>query len=264
MQTDMLHILPWLEQDVFKNIVLLKMLHAYPSGIQCYYTGTEQMTGVLLLLPTQAFYFDAHTYPQTRFVVLLATRDAAATQALVPHIPSDCNLVFKLMAAHDYGVLAQHFPLQRTMAFISFTAPPDRHYQPSPEVVVTTQPDEACLTIYEQQGHTRSSVDAAFASGTAFACTLYQAERPLATCFAYENYGPVWEIGGVYTDPAARRQGYGARVVTAALHALLAERRIPRYQVHEHNAPSIRLAQALGLTPFVTMEHFLAEKLRSE
>jgi RimJ/RimL family protein N-acetyltransferase len=258
MQTNLHEILPWLEQDVFKNIVLLKMLHAYPAGIHCYRTGAEQTTGVLLLLPTQSFYFDAHTYPQTRFVVLLSTADATATQSLLSYIPTDCNLVFKLMSAHDQAVLAQRFPLQRTMAFISFTAPPGSHYDPPADVVVATQPDEACLEIYEQQGHTRSNVESAFDHGAAFACTLYAVEHPLATCFAYQNYGPVWEIGGVYTAPAARRQGHGASVVTAALHTLLKEQRIPRYQVHEQNEPSIRLAQALGLTPFVTIEHFLS------
>ncbi len=258
MQTDKQQILPWLEQDIFKNIVLLKMLHTYPEGIQCYCTGDQQTTGVLLLLPTQSFYFDAQTYPQTRFVVLLSTRDATATQELLPHIPTDCNLVFKLMAEHDQTVLAQHFPLQPTMAFISFTAPPGQHFSPVRDVAVTAQPDAACLEIYEQQGHSRDSIAQLFANSSAFACALYLADRPVATCFAYQNYGPVWEIGGVYTDPVVRRQGYGVRVVTAALHMLQKEQRIARYNVHEQNLPSVRLAQTLGLTPFVTVQHFLA------
>jgi hypothetical protein len=36
---------------------------------------------------------------------------------------------------------------------------------------------------------------------------------PLSACFAFANYGPVWEVGGVVTAPAHRRMGFGARVV---------------------------------------------------
>ncbi|HEU5100344.1 MAG TPA: hypothetical protein VFU22_15055 [Roseiflexaceae bacterium] len=36
----------------------------------------------------------------------------------------------------------------------------------------------------------------------------------------------------------------------------------PRYQVYEQNRPSIRLAEAIGLEPFVTVEHWLSESPR--
>ena len=47
--------------------------------------------------------------------------------------------------------------------------------------------------------------------------------------------------------------------VETALHALVRRGDVPRYQVHELNQPSIRLAEALGLERFATIEHWLAE-----
>jgi hypothetical protein len=34
---------------------------------------------------------------------------------------------------------------------------------------------------------------------------------------------------------------------------------MPRYQVEEHNKASIGLAQSVGLTPFLTIEHYAHE-----
>jgi len=45
--------------------VLRAMLQAYGALIQCYYVEQTTAAGVLLLLPTQAFVFDRHTYPST-------------------------------------------------------------------------------------------------------------------------------------------------------------------------------------------------------
>jgi predicted GNAT family acetyltransferase len=90
-------------------------------------------------------------------------------------------------------------------------------------------------------------------SGRAFACVLDDA----SVCLVHENWGPVWEVGGVVTAPAHRRKGLGTRVVRTAL-AQLSERGLkPRYQVEEHNAASIALARSVGLAPFVTITHYL-------
>ena len=48
------------------------------------------------------------------------------------------------------------------------------------------------------------------ASGRAFACVLEQDGDTASVCLVYENWGPVWEVGGVVTAPAHRRKGLGA------------------------------------------------------
>ena len=56
----------------------------------------------------------------------------------------------------------------------------------------------------------------------------------------------------------ARRKGYARLLVECALHTLALRQCIPRYQVHEDNHASIRLAETIGLRWFVTMEHWSA------
>lgn len=262
LRTDSQPLLTFLNQNPLKNIVLLKMLAAYPADCQCFYAEQGTDRGVLLLLPTPVVPYDRHIYPSTTYLVLLSTTGLAMTEAILPFIPRNCQLICKLMDAHDQIALRQVFHLQRTMAFVSYTAAPGSEFTADAEVSVATQPDEACWAIYGSQGHERASIEPLFALQEAIAFACYADATPLSACFAYRNYGAIWEIGSVYTAENARRQGYARRLVQTALHVLLAQQRIPRYQVHEQNAPSLALAEALGLDRFLTMEHFLAEAKR--
>ena len=94
------------------------------------------------------------------------------------------------------------------------------------------------------------------AAGSAFAAVLERDRKGVSACFAFENHGPVWEVGGVVTAPEHRRKGLGARVVRAALAELSRRGLAPRYQVEEHNTASIGLANSVGLTPFLTITHY--------
>jgi GNAT superfamily N-acetyltransferase len=256
MQEQLHRALTFLSCDVLKNIVLLKMLHAYPNAIRCYYTESPAAAGVLLLLPTQASAFDSQTYPASKFVVFLSTTDPAAAQALLLHIPRDCNLVFKLMDARDQAAVEHQFPLRRITSYLSYTSPAGSDFPRSPHISVADTIDPRCLNLYAEQGHSPKEVQEYFTSEQALSFALYQGHIPISVCFAYRNFGEVWEIGGVYTMESKRRQGYARQVVETALHVLLRYNRIPRYQVHESNRPSIHLAENLGLRRFVTMEHF--------
>lgn len=252
-------ILDFLERDSFKNIVLLKMLHAYGDQIERYFLQTAEGTGLLLLLPTQVSHYDATTYPQTKYVVLFSTDNLEATRSLFNHIPTHCNLIFKLMDEAVKRQLASIFPLRRVTAFLSYTSRPQSNFVPDPAVQITHAVDEASLAMYESQGHPRATVQRQFADGEAIHFALYQQGQPVSLCFTYRNYDKIWEIGGVWSDPAQRRKGYARRVVATALHTLTQGQRLPRYQVHETNHASIYLAQSLGLIRFVEIEHFLFE-----
>jgi len=255
MQEQLHQALTFLRHDILKNIVLLKMLHAYPGAIRCYYTDSPAV-GVLLLLPTPASDFDRQAYPASQFVVFLSTTDPAATQALLPHIPTDCNLVFKLMDACDQAAVERRFPLKRITSYLSYTSPARSNFPRSPHISVADTVDPRCLDLYAEQGHSPEAVQTYFTSGQALSFALYQGNIPISVCFAYRNFGEVWEIGGVYTVESKRRQGYARQVAETALHVLLRHYRIPRYQVHESNRASIHLAENLGLHRFVTTEHF--------
>lgn len=250
-------VLTYLQTNILRNIVSLKMLKAFGEVIESHYTESGASQGVLLLLPTRAFSYDAQTYPDSDFVVLLSTSDPTACERLLPQIPRDRKLVFKFMDGAERNVVAQHFALQRARAFCSYTSRPNSKFTPDAGVVISSQVDARCYPLYAEQGYSRAEIDGYFAQGDAVSCTIYQAEQAVASCFAYLNFEPIWEIGGVYTVPAERRKGYAARVVQSALHALVSRGHTPRYQVHEANLASIGVAEALGLQRFVLIEHWV-------
>lgn len=73
---------------------------------------------------------------------------------------------------------------------------------------------------------------------------------------AYQNYGNIWEVGGLHTVAAARRGGNAQKIVETSLNILLAKNKIPRYQCHEANIASRYLAEKVGLRPFLVTEHY--------
>lgn len=119
-----------------------------------------------------------------------------------------------------------------------------------------TYPAARFVALFAAQDHARDWLAPMLADGRAFACEAGPTASPRAVCFAYENWSRVWEIGGVFTPEAARRQGHGARTVRAVLGELGRRGHFPRYQVHERNLASIRLAQAAGLRPFLHLTHY--------
>jgi GNAT superfamily N-acetyltransferase len=108
-------------------------------------------------------------------------------------------------------------------------------------------------------GYTAQELERHFAAG-ARSFAVREGARRVAAGFIFPNFDAVWEIGGLFTEPGHRRKGYGRRIVAAALHRLLTERLVPRYQVSSDNQESVRLAQSCGLRPFLRMDHFMVRK----
>jgi GNAT superfamily N-acetyltransferase len=252
--------LAFLRRDVLRNIVALKMLAAYPQAVQLHYHEDRAGAGALLLLPTHVSPFDRRTYPSTDYVVLLSATHPAIARSLLARVPDGCALVFKLIASSDREVVERRFPLMRATAYISYTASAGSQFTAADEVVVSERVDERCFDLYAAQGYARDEVQRSFSTGQALSFALYRRDAPVAACFAYRNFEHVYEIGGVYTLPDERRRGHARKIVETALHALVGRGYLPRYQVHELNQPSIRLAEAIGLKPFVTMEHWLSDR----
>lgn len=246
----------FLRRDQLRNIVPLKMLHDHPAEIACFYAEERGSAGALLLLPTHVSPFDRATYPDTDFVVLLATGDQQPA-ALLDRIPASKRLVFKLPGDAERALVERRFTLQRTTAYVSYTLASGAQPPHWNDVIVSDQLDERCLALYEQQGHGRAEVAHLFAVGEAFSCTCYRDDLPVASCLAFRNFEQIWEVGGLFTLPSERRQGLGRRLVETALHELAMRGLTPRYAVHEANQPSRRLAEAVGLRAFVTTTHFL-------
>jgi predicted GNAT family acetyltransferase len=248
-------ILAYLQRDVLRHIVHLKMLQAYSDAIRCCYHEQGASVGILMLLETQASPFDARTYPSTRYVALPTARDVGSAQALLADLPADCDLVFKLIDEQTRDVVAERFPLERQTAYVSYTSG-GRRYSRVPHVQVSDQLDERCLVLYAANGYSREELETYFDHG-AFSLAMYAQGQPVSACFCFPNLQQVWEIGGVHAIEGHRRQGYARKIVETALALLVDRGYIPRYQMHEDNLPSIRLAESVGLKRFLTTEHFL-------
>jgi GNAT superfamily N-acetyltransferase len=246
-----------LQRDLLRNIVPLKMLAAYGDSIVCHYGEASGGGAALLLLPTAVSFWDAMHYPDTDTIALLAAECAPAAELLIDAMPLR-RAVYKLPGDREYTVVARQAALRRTTAFISYTSV-GAAGAPDAEVVVAPRVAAAAWSIFAAQGHDPHAIDAACAAGAGIVCTLARSGAVAAVCFAMAIAPGIWEIGGVWSDPAQRRQGLARRVVASALHELARRGVRPRYQVHEENIPSLRLADALGLRPFVTVTHYVTD-----
>lgn len=248
-------VITFLTQDALRNIVPLKMLTAHPDAIETHYHEAGAEAAALLLFPTSAFAYDRATYGDLDLVVILVATTPATATTLLPRIPHHKKLVFKLMDNGIRDLLAESFTLQRVTAFLSFTSTVLDQFTPHPAVAVANQVDARLYSLFAQQGYSGDELERFFADGQARTFARYEAGEAVAACFTYQNFAQIHEIGGVYTLPTQRRQGYAQQAVVTAVHSLLSRGYWPRYQVHEINRPSIALAEQIGLTPFVTVTH---------
>ncbi|MCA0419157.1 MAG: GNAT family N-acetyltransferase [Proteobacteria bacterium] len=243
--------------DPLANVVLLKHLQAFPRHTQAIQQRSPAGTATLVLLDTAASDYDRKTYPTAAHAALIRSDDAALTEALLSELPADSGIVFKLCSAADRNVVHRRYPLTRKTSFLSFTSPERTSSREG--VTVADSATDAMYALYRMQDHERDWLSPLLASGRAFTCAIGSDEEPLSVCLAFESYGSVWEIGGVVTRPDQRGRGLGSRVVCAALDELARRGLMARYQVHENNAASIRLAEALGMKPLLRLTHYLHE-----
>ena len=243
-----------LARDPLRNIVALKHLLAYPKHVRVHQVSDARRSAMLVTLDASVSAYDRETYPYARVVAFIVSDHPSLTAALMPHIPGDCGIVFKLSQETDLSPIAAQFPIERRTAFVSFTSA--GRYKPDCHAAITQAPSDSAFDLFERQGHHRGWLEPLLIDGKAFACALVRSGEALSACFAFENYGPVWEVGGVVTAASHRRKGLAARVVRTALAELARRGKAPRYQVEETNDASIRLARSVGLAPFLTIVHY--------
>lgn len=243
-----------LARDPLRNIVLLKQLLAYPEHVRVHRVSGAEGAATLVTLETSVSSYDRQAYPRAALAAFITSDHPELTAALLSPLPRGVGIVFKLSREADLAPVQSQFPVERRTAFISFTA--DGGWEADPGVEISSRPGDRPFALFEAQGHERAWLEPLSRGGKAFACTLRQGDEVHAACFAFENYGTVWEVGGVVTAPAHRRQGLGARVVRRALAELATRGLTPRYQVEARNEASIRLARSIGLAPFLTIVHY--------
>lgn len=248
-----------LARDPLRHVVLLKQLLAYPKHVKAYRAAGASGSAILLVLDASASAYDRQAYPEAEVVAFISSDHPDLTASLLPRLPRDVGIVFKLSREADLHPVQTKFPVARRTAFVSFTS--HGVMEPDAEVRLTSTPSAAVFRMFETQGRERRWAESMLESGRAFACMMEQGGDTASVCLVYENWGPVWEIGGVVTAPTHRRKGFGARVVRTALAELGKRALKPRYQVEEHNAASTSLARSVGLAPFLTITHYLTDNV---
>lgn len=243
-----------LARDPLPHIVLLKQLLAYPEHVTVHRVSGPRGTAMLVALDTSVSAYDRQAYPKASVAAFISSDDPVLTAALLAHVPQGAGIVFKLSTEADLAVVAARFAVTRRTAFVSFTTTGGGKADPG--VRVTSTPGDGAFALFETQGHDRAWLEPMLREGRAIACVLELDGDLQSACFAFENYGTVWEVGGVVTALAHRRQGLGARLVRTALAELASRELAPRYQVEEDNEASIRLARSVGLAPFLTIVHY--------
>jgi ribosomal protein S18 acetylase RimI-like enzyme len=243
-----------LARDPLRHIVLLKHLLAYPDHVKVHRVCGAEGAATLVALDTSVSPYDRQAYPQAAVAAFVSSDHPALTASLLSHVPRGTGIVFKLSSEADLAAVQSQFAVTRRTAFVSFTSAGGS--QPASGVEITSAPGDATFQMFETQGHDRSWLKPLLRGGKAFACVAKRGGDTVSACLAFENYGPVWEVGGVVTASSHRRQGFGARVVRTALAELTRRGLAPRYQVEEHNNASIALARSVGLAAFLTIVHY--------
>jgi ribosomal protein S18 acetylase RimI-like enzyme len=246
----------YLERNVLLNITHLKMLTAHSEATKVHHINAADGQGVLILLETAAFWYDRETYPSSKYIVLISSDSPALSKRLLEFIPQHEHLVFKLVQDSDRELLAKHFDLKRTRGFRSYSTRTHSRFISDGEVELTREPSAETLALLEEQGHPRNGILPLLAEDQAFVCTLEHQDRIVSGCLAFQIHGHIWEIGAVFTIPEAQGQGFAKRVVSTALVELKTRGLTARYHVLDDNTASIRLAESVGLEPFVTLTHW--------
>ncbi|WP_405113398.1 GNAT family N-acetyltransferase [Paenibacillus sp. FSL K6-1217] len=245
-----------LRRNPLKNVTLLKMLTAYHAQIDSVLIEQQEEWGVLLLMPAATFAYDHRTYPEADTVVLMDYSSPEVFPALLKLLPKDAKLVFKLQEDAYRQALEPYFTLRRVRSLYSYSSAEGQRFSADEACVVSETIDERLLPLWMANDYSLEEITQYFADG-AFAVSLFEGDTPLSTCMVYRNEERIWEIGGVHTAEAARQRGLAQRVVRTAVYHTLQRGYIPRYQVLENNFASIRLAESIGLTRAVTLEHWV-------
>lgn len=254
---DRAEIIERLGADPLGNVVLLKQLATFPAHTRAFQVRSQAGTATLVLLDTAASDYDRKAYPTAAHAALIRSDDAALTEALLSELPADGGIVFKLGSTAEHDAVRRRYPLVRRTSFLSFTSP--ERSSGHDGVAVADSATDAMYALYRTQDHAPDWLSPLLASGRAFTCRIGSGDEPLSVCLAFESYSSVWEIGGVVTRPDQRGRGLGSHVVGAALGELTRRGLTARYQVHEENTASIRLAESLGMKPLLRLTHYLHE-----
>ena len=247
-----------LEKDVLRHLVALKMLNVYGAVAEIQIKRKQSDWALLVRLPVTALHWDRKFYPTAAASVIIAGTSPDLETALLSTLPGE-RLVVKT-SEEEIGrtLVARGAALQ--ISILSFTrgagTPP---VDAAPGVMSADTLDHTGVIMFGHNGYDADELEKYFHRG-ARRFWIEEEGHPVSACFVFQNYRTIWEIAGLFTEPARRGRGLARKVVQSALAFIDEQGLIPRYQVKDDNAPSIALARSLGLEEFLRQRHYLWER----
>ncbi len=248
-----------LRGDPLRHIVTLKMLSAYGAAMQLRFAEDDSGWALVSELPLGAFPYDAATYGTSGLAVLVDGTSAPLKLSLLQALPRQF-LVVKTYDAVVQRYATAEWGAEHVATFLSFTT--DTAFAEDPSVKRSTDLSMEAAKLFASNGYTDQELWRAFDNGACW-FGVQRDEQLASACFVFQNFDRVWEIAGVATEPAFRRQHLAATVVRSAVNHLIALKRLARYQVAADNVASVQLARAAGLHEFIRIEHHVVAKARA-
>lgn len=256
MNPDISKICRLLEQDTLANLVTLKMPNRFPNSMRFELSEGSDGWALLSFLDVRDSEWDRKTYPACKYAAFINGTNAAKKLELLSSLPKE-NLVLKIGDEAVKREITRAGKGTSVRTFHSFTT--GRQFslsQSDARVCRSASHDDRAWAMFRANGYEDDELAQYFQNGAQW--FGIDCEGQLAsTCFVFQNYKQIWEIGGVFTQPEFRCRGLGRIIVRGALEYLVASGFVPRYQTTTDNHASLTLARSCGLTEFLQMSHYL-------
>lgn len=252
--TDRVTALEHLSSDVFAHLMTLKMLTLYPNA--CITTTFREGNNwsCLTILDIAASPWDRQKYPNHKTVVFLDGNAGELLKIAFENAPKT-SAVFKIHDTFTRSLVTQLSGAEQTYAFLSYSTSTGTKVPPPSAVQEYTELTPEAVYGFEQNAYTFEELQSHFQNGARWFGLCVNGSCA-SQCLVFQNFDPIWEIGGVFTPPELRRRGYAKAVVQEAIRYLKLRNRIPRYQFETNNGGSRALADSVGLHHILTVEHF--------
>jgi hypothetical protein len=251
-------IIDLLQRDPLRHIVTLKMINSYGDQMTFDVKKSGDSWGILSKLPVRVSEYDRKTYPDADFIILIDGVPEIDKRNLVDDLPDGTYIV----KTYDETVkehLEMRYGARRVNSFLSYTAKCAPSLPTNFDVEESFDLDGETLSFFQHNGYEESELIRFFQQRAKW-FGIRRGSVLVSGCFVFQNFDTLWELGGVFTLPAYRRQGYAKVNVLSALRYLLSNNYTPRYLVKWDNKQSIQLAESFGFEPFLTIDHYVLRK----
>lgn len=247
-----------LSGNPFDNLLTLKMLSMFPHECVTTLYWDESGWACRTELGAKVSAWDRNEYPFADRIVLLDGNSPSIFGHILRRRPTD-SVVYKVHDQWSRFILGADPQFYHANSFLSYSdMNPALDTDPCclPVVQQHSRYDDEAATLFMASGYVEQEFRLHLDRGAQW-FAVREKNRIVSFCLTFQIFEKLWEIGGVMTLREYRRKGFAKAVVSAALAYLKARKLIPRYQFHYRNSASRLLAQSLGLTQRLTIDHYV-------